>query len=585
MANHVFLSYAREDIEIAQRIYIDLISIGVEVWFDKKNLRPGEKWKTAISKAIKECKYFLAIISKTSVDKKGFVQKELHQALEVLEEVPEHHIFVIPVRTENCMPSNSKLLDLNFVDLFPSYSDGIKKLKTLFYPEAKIDENQKKPDKNRRLVSIYCRRFGDEERQLAYGLDVDGQGNIVITGSFWGSVDFGGGVLRASGDRNIFLAKFNSECRHLWSRSYGNSGEQVGVAAHTDSKGSIILTSAFTGQLDFGGKPLISRGRYNVALTKLDFKGEHLWSKCFGDDRYHVPECHTVAKNGNIIITGRFQGSINFGGATIESQSAQTDIFVVSFSQDGEHLWSKRFGGPYEQQTRDISVNLNGEIALTGIFKGVIDFDAFRLSAGTNEEYMGYILKLDALGNVLWAKTFGEPSVQQGSAITFDKEGYIYASGIIRGVQRHLKSVTKIEGDAVTLLAQYTPSGILCWSRTFGDSVFSSNLALNSKGDILLTGYFGGSADFGDKVLVSAGGFDIFVLQVTGDGTICLAEQYGDERQQFLVKGAFLPTDQIVLTGSFHGTIDFGAETLIASGYDGSGESTEDIFLTILKSA
>ena len=140
MANHVFLSYAREDIEIAQRIYIDLISIGVEVWFDKKNLRPGEKWKTAISKAIKECKYFLAIISKTSVDKKGFVQKELHQALEVLEEVPEHHIFVIPVRTENCMPSNSKLLDLNFVDLFPSYSDGIKKLKTLFYPEAKIDE-------------------------------------------------------------------------------------------------------------------------------------------------------------------------------------------------------------------------------------------------------------------------------------------------------------------------------------------------------------------------------------------------------------------------------------------------------------
>ena len=88
MANHVFLSYAREDIEIAQRIYIDLISIGVEVWFDKKNLRPGEKWKTAISKAIKECKYFLAIISKTSVDKKGFVQKELHQTLEVLEKIP-----------------------------------------------------------------------------------------------------------------------------------------------------------------------------------------------------------------------------------------------------------------------------------------------------------------------------------------------------------------------------------------------------------------------------------------------------------------------------------------------------------------
>src|SRR3990167_4900206 len=78
------------------------------------------------------------------------------------------------------------------------------------------------------LISIYCRRFGDEERQLACGLDVDGQGNIVITGSFWGSVDFGGGVLRASDDRNIFLAKFNSECRHLWSRSYGNSGEQVG---------------------------------------------------------------------------------------------------------------------------------------------------------------------------------------------------------------------------------------------------------------------------------------------------------------------------------------------------------------------
>ena len=59
--------------------------------------------------------------------------------------------------------------------------------------------------------------------------------------------------------------------------------------------------------------------------------------------------------------------------------------------------------------------------------------------------------------------------------------------------------------------------------------------------------------------------------------------RYGDERHQFLMNGVHGQNGSIVLAGSFHGTIDFGSGALVASGYDGKTEGTEDIFIAILE--
>ena len=61
----------------------------------------------------------------------------------------------------------------------------------------------------------------------------------------------------------------------------------------------------------FGGKELVSRGVYNIALAKLDADGQHIWSHSFGDYQYHVCECMAVANDGSVVLAGRFQGSVD----------------------------------------------------------------------------------------------------------------------------------------------------------------------------------------------------------------------------------------------------------------------------------
>lgn len=124
----VFLSYAREDINAAQRLYDNLRAKKVDVWFDKYSLMPGQNWETEIINAIRGSRFFLALLSAKSVNKKGQVQKEIRQALEVLDEYPATGIFLIPVRLDNCSPMHEKLLHLQWVDMFPDWDDGLARI-------------------------------------------------------------------------------------------------------------------------------------------------------------------------------------------------------------------------------------------------------------------------------------------------------------------------------------------------------------------------------------------------------------------------------------------------------------------------
>ncbi len=121
----VFLSYATEDYKYAKKIYDSLQGGGVNVWFDRVSLLPGQQWRDAIKKSIKESRYFLALLSSHSISKKGFVQKELRIALEELEEYPEDDIYIIPIRLDNCIIRSGKISDLHWVDMFKSYQDSI----------------------------------------------------------------------------------------------------------------------------------------------------------------------------------------------------------------------------------------------------------------------------------------------------------------------------------------------------------------------------------------------------------------------------------------------------------------------------
>ena len=132
----VFICYAREDFEIAARLYQDLQHAGVEPWMDRKNLRPGQKWRAVINQAIRQSAYVIALLSAHSVSKRGFVQKELKEALDVVDELPPFDIFVIPVRVDACEPVDERLQELHWVDLFESYEEGVNLILQVVRPTA-----------------------------------------------------------------------------------------------------------------------------------------------------------------------------------------------------------------------------------------------------------------------------------------------------------------------------------------------------------------------------------------------------------------------------------------------------------------
>lgn len=121
----VFISYAREDYDFAKRIYDDLNAVGLSPWLDTEEILPGEDWRRAISTAIEKSAAFLALISSNSVDKRGHVQKELRQAIQILEEMPPRAIYLIPVRLEEIIPAHGRLSELQWLDLFPDYDDKV----------------------------------------------------------------------------------------------------------------------------------------------------------------------------------------------------------------------------------------------------------------------------------------------------------------------------------------------------------------------------------------------------------------------------------------------------------------------------
>jgi hypothetical protein len=125
----VFISYAKEDCEKALKLYNNLQNEqGLNPWIDKKSLLPGQKWNPAIIDAIRRSRFFVALLSSNSVNKKGYVQRELKEALDILDKYPESGVFIIPVRLDNCQISDIKLKEIHNVDLFSNWDEGFKKI-------------------------------------------------------------------------------------------------------------------------------------------------------------------------------------------------------------------------------------------------------------------------------------------------------------------------------------------------------------------------------------------------------------------------------------------------------------------------
>jgi hypothetical protein len=115
----VFLCHSSGDKELARELYRKLhIESWMRPWLDEEKLLPGQNWDLEIKEAVAKSDVVIVILSNNSVNKEGYVQKELHIALDIAQEKPEGTIFIIPLRIEDCM-APSRLRTLQRLDYFP----------------------------------------------------------------------------------------------------------------------------------------------------------------------------------------------------------------------------------------------------------------------------------------------------------------------------------------------------------------------------------------------------------------------------------------------------------------------------------
>lgn len=98
----IFISYAREDLKEARKVYWKLKRRGHDPWMDDYSLKKGTDWQLEVSKAISRSEFFVAVLSRSSVSKNGFVQVEVHKATEEQLRRPEGVVYLIPFIVESC---------------------------------------------------------------------------------------------------------------------------------------------------------------------------------------------------------------------------------------------------------------------------------------------------------------------------------------------------------------------------------------------------------------------------------------------------------------------------------------------------
>ncbi|WP_441289822.1 hypothetical protein ACSRUE_03805 [Sorangium sp. KYC3313] len=220
---------------------------------------------------------------------------------------------------------------------------------------------------------------------------IDGSDNIVISGWYYGRMDFGGGptpLVSVPDTADAFVAEFDSSGTYLWDTTFGNSGEADALGVATDSLGNVAVVGSFRGNMDIGGGTLTSAGITDIFVAQFDNSGTHLWSHGFGDTDWDTASGVSINDSGDVFVTGNIGGAVDFGGGTLTS-AGSGDVFVAQFDDSGTHLWSANYGDADSQGGSSIKIDSNGNAVVTGAFFGSVNFGGTTLTdAGTGDIFL-----------------------------------------------------------------------------------------------------------------------------------------------------------------------------------------------------
>jgi subtilisin-like proprotein convertase family protein len=393
------------------------------------------------------------------------------------------------------------------------------------------------------------------------GVETDHNDNVYIAGDFAGSIQLDplsspAGVFTSKGNRDTFVAKYNSAGNLIWARSFGGSDSDFAWGLAVDDAGHVVVTGNFTNVVDFdqtavepaGADTLTSAGDADGFVLKLDSDGQFFWVRQMAGDGADSISAVDIARDGTIFVGAQ---SFSTQVAMEETSPMPGDggakhAVLASITAAGNVQWARSIrNGELVNHLHPVVDDRAADpaawsIIAVGEFSGQLTLGSDDLVSQGDRD--GFLVKLDAATGqqVLATTSFGGAARDRALSIANNDAGQIYVSGYFQqNADFNLSSAysdnrdlrqSNGESDAYVLRLNEALDFQAVFS--FGGPGFevplpSSSLSVSAAGDVYVTGSFENSIPFGGFSLDSSGEADAFVVVLDGALNVRWADRFG----------------------------------------------------------
>lgn len=394
----------------------------------------------------------------------------------------------------------------------------------------------------------------DEGRRIT----TDSNGNIIIVGSFRQDATFGTQTITAAGTFDIFLAKYDPLGNFLWVWQTGGSGENKGYDVAVDASDDIVITGTFTGSMTIGTTPLNSNGFRDILVSKFDPNGNPIWAKSAGGSYNDNGFGISTDASSNVFVTGNFEDVATFGSTILTSQN-NTDLFVAKLDLAGNWGWVAHGYGNGWETAHSIVCDPSNNVFITGAFVETLILGGTTLTSDASFSDM-FVAKINTVGTVQWAKQVSSTSDIRGYDISSDSEGHVLVTGYFYGQANFGISSPTSTGSEDMFVAKYDPNGTIVWVQSEGgiSNDIARGIALDSDNNVYVIGDYYGPSDFGSTTLPGSNSQDIFLVKYNQSGNFRWAKNAGGDGNGDYGYGITTdPNNNVFSTGSFMSTAVF----------------------------
>jgi hypothetical protein len=354
---------------------------------------------------------------------------------------------------------------------------------------------------------------------------------------------------------------------HQWSKSGGDTVTDRAEAIAFDGDGNVYVTGSFEGTINLGGTDLVGLGGEDVFVASYDAAGVHRWSVQAGGTGTDRGISITVDAADNVIVGGDFEGTAIFPvGALVSAGSS--DLFIMKLTAAGAQSWAVRYGTSTTEQAPVLATGGgSSDIFVAGIFTGTTNLGGGNLVSAGN--YDTFLARVDKFGAHIWSQRFGGTGTDGIVRVGVDAAGSITTSGYFSATVSFGGGNLVSAGGIDAFVARHSGTGTHLWSQRFGSTAGDNalGLALDDDGSFVLTGYFSGSVSFGGAALLSAGSADVFLAGYDASGAHLWSQRFGGAALDNGVSVAADASGRIYLTGYYNSPgVNFGGGVLPAAG-------------------